>query len=680
MYKKIFVPVDNSEHSMASIDIAVEFAKRFDSALVGSHAYAARMHDYRFKQMEYTLPEEYLVEKEMEKQRRVHDTLITMGLELISDSYLVVMEEAAKKHNVPFLPKMYDGKNYRVITDDINESDYDLVVMGALGLGAVRDSTIGSVCERVTRRVKTDTFVVKNTAPIEDQISNNGLKRHFDDGHSGTSHSHENGNPAESGNPVEIGHIAGGNIVVGIDGSPESFAGLRTAIELGRALGKEVEAISVYDPYLHYAMFNSIVHVLTERAAKVFKFKEQEQLHEEVIDTGLAKIYQSHLEVARSIAKEENFNLKATLLDGKAFEKILQYVRDVKPWLLVLGRIGVHSEEDMDIGSNTENLLRMVQCNVLLSSQRYTPPVDVQAAETITWTEPAKKILDRAPDFAREIAKTTIHRWALERGHSVITTDIVEGAMSTLMPPSAMQRMGIIAENVALDEVQAKEDSVTYVCRECGYAARDFEPVVCAVCGSPPEMFEKIDKAALEKIVPLEGEVVEEETFDKVKLRWTDEARKLIYSVPDGYQRRRAKAQIEKKARTRKIPTITLEMVENVVRETVKDTSELEERGVLKKTAVDAADPGTSDAGRLVRDGRYSWAPDAVARIQRVPEGFMRNATKKRVEKTADAKGTDVITLEITEEGIEEGKRMMEQMIKEQGEDQGRGQKPDSRS
>ncbi|MGA7306129.1 MAG: universal stress protein, partial [Rhodothermales bacterium] len=97
MYKKIFVPVDNSEHSMSSIDIAVELAKRMDAGVVGSHAYAARMHDYRFKQMEFTLPEEYLVEQEMEKQRRIHDTLITMGLELISDSYLVVMEARAKE-------------------------------------------------------------------------------------------------------------------------------------------------------------------------------------------------------------------------------------------------------------------------------------------------------------------------------------------------------------------------------------------------------------------------------------------------------------------------------------------------------------------------------------------------------------------------------------------------------
>ena len=128
------------------------------------------------------------------------------------------------------------------------------------------------------------------------------------------------------------------------------------------------------------SVFNSVVNVLTERASKTFRFKEQEQLHEEVIDTGLAKIYQSHLEIARTIAKEDHgYNLKITLLDGKAFEKVLQYTRKTQPWMLVLGRIGVHSETDMDIGSNTENLLRLAPCNVLLSSARYVPKIDVKA-------------------------------------------------------------------------------------------------------------------------------------------------------------------------------------------------------------------------------------------------------------------------------------------------------------
>ena len=92
--------------------------------------------------------------------------------------------------------------------------------------------------------------------------------------------------------------------------------------------------IAVYDPYLHYSVFNGIVSVLTEKAAKVFRFEEQNQLHEEIIDTGLAQIYQSHLEVAERMAGETGVEVKKTLLDGKAFQKVLDHARKTNPWLL----------------------------------------------------------------------------------------------------------------------------------------------------------------------------------------------------------------------------------------------------------------------------------------------------------------------------------------------------------
>ena len=59
MYKTIYVPVDNSDYSNAAIDLALTFGKAFSASLVGSHVYAAKLHDVRFKQMEFTLPDEY---------------------------------------------------------------------------------------------------------------------------------------------------------------------------------------------------------------------------------------------------------------------------------------------------------------------------------------------------------------------------------------------------------------------------------------------------------------------------------------------------------------------------------------------------------------------------------------------------------------------------------------------
>jgi len=399
VYAKIYVPLDNSDHSNAAIEVAVRLAGATKASLVGSHVYAARMHDVRFKQMEYTLPEEYQHEQELERQRKIHDSLITRGLQLISDSYLDVMKAACDKAGLPFEYKTFDGKNWECLVDDIGESDYDIVVMGALGMGAVKDSMVGSVTDRVVRRIRVDSLVVKDTHPFRDNASD--------------------------------------RIVVAVDGSPQSFAGLRTAIELARAFGKQVEAVSVYDPYLHYAMFNGIVDVLSAEASKIFRFKEQEQLHEEIIDTGLAKIYESHLRVAQSVARDEGIEIKTTLLDGKAFKKVLQYVRQDPPWLLVIGRIGVHSAAQMDLGSNSDNLLRLAPVSVLLSSRTFVPPIDVQAEASVAWTEEAEARMEKVPAAFRAITRTAICRYAMERGHSIISSSIIDLAVSEVMPEHA---------------------------------------------------------------------------------------------------------------------------------------------------------------------------------------------------------------------------------------------------
>lgn len=337
MYKKICVAVDNSEYSHAAIDLAIALAKAFGSELVGSHVIAAGLHAHRFRQMESTLPEKYQDEAALERQRRSHGSLISKGLRLIADSYLDVMACKAQQAALPFTRKLLDGKNYTELVRDIRESGYDLVVIGALGMGAVKDSLLGSVCERVVRRVRTDVFVVKNTCPLE---------------------------PAH------------GAILVGIDGSPQASAGLRAALALGQAFGRPVEVAAVYDPILHGIIFHRMVGVLSAKAAGLFRSEEQEQLHEKVIDAGLAQIYRSHLEVARGVAEAEGVPLKISLLSGKAFDRILQHVRTTQPWLLILGRVGFHGDEELDIGSTSENLLRLAPCHVLLTSQEAHRPME----------------------------------------------------------------------------------------------------------------------------------------------------------------------------------------------------------------------------------------------------------------------------------------------------------------
>ena len=608
MYKNIYVPLDNSEHSNACVDIAVTLGKEMGATLIGSHAYAAKMHDYRFKQMEFTLPDEYLEEQELERQRKIHDSLITMGLQLISDSYLDVMEKRCETEQLPFVRKMYDGRNFQVIVDDIKASPYDLVIMGALGMGAVRDSVLGSVCERVIRRTQVDTLVVKQ--------------------------------------PLPLGEVEDGPIVVGIDGSPQSFAGLQTALELGKQFHKTVEAVGVYDPFLHYVMFNGIVGVLSEKAAKVFKFKEQEALHEEIIDTGLAKIYQSHLEVARRVAAEAGVDVKITLLPGKAFEKMLHYVRERKPWMLVLGRIGVHSDDTMDIGSNAENLLRLAPCNVFLASRKFVPPIDVKAEESMVWTEEATTWIDeRVPPLVRGIARTAVHRYAFERGHSVITLGVIEDAVGEILPEGMMRSLGMAAEKIAIHQ-QRMAEGTTHICNNCGYAARDPQrPEACPVCKASGAQFSTINQETLASLAPLEGGMLEETSFDGVKVRWTDEAKKLLRTVESGYERRRAKARMEKLARVQSGGMVTQAVALTITGEQTAMTVTPE-----ANTRDDAA-------------ATMAWTPEAAQRLARVPAGFMRDMTRTRIEDLAREKGADEVTLALAEEAIAQARQLMQETI-----------------
>ncbi|MBI4537352.1 MAG: universal stress protein [candidate division NC10 bacterium] len=542
MYKHIYVPIDNSEHSNAAIELAVALGKAFGATLVGSHVYAARMHDYRFRQMEYTLPPEYQDEEELEKQRRIHDSLITMGLQLISDSYLEVLAQKAAAAGLPCKKAMMDGKNYAELVRDIQRSACDLVVIGALGMGAVKHSSLGSVCERTVRRITTDVLVVKSVASPE--------------------------------------ALPGGPIVAGIDGSPQSYAGLQAAMALGKAFHRPVEAVAVYDPVLHYTVFHSLASVLTAKAARVFRFKEQEQLHEEVIDTGLAKIYQSHLEVARQVAHEAGVDLTVTLLDGKAFERILRHADQREAWLLVLGRVGVHSHETMDLGATTENLLRLAPCHVLITSRKFTPPMDVKADASITWTPEAEARMERVPGFVKAMARTAVLRFALERGHSVITNSVIEQVMDIFMPRRTAEKTRELALELAVERSRAGHGPV-YICRACGHTVREAEPVVCVVCGGERAAFERLDRATVEALAASEGALQEEETFDGLTLRWTEEANRVLRMLPSGYLRRRAKARIEKAARVQQAEGIGKDLAWPIVAEVLEDRLGTQDRDTM---------------------------------------------------------------------------------------------------
>jgi nucleotide-binding universal stress UspA family protein len=392
---RLLVCLDASEHASQALAEAIRLAGAAEGGQVtGLHAYAARLHDSRFRQMEGGLPERHRKEQEMENQRVVHDDLITRGLNIISDSYHDVAARACEQAGVPFSRLNAEGKNYRRIVEAAQSGDFDALVLGSVGLGRVEGSTIGTVCERVCRRSPIDTLIVRD--------------------------------PRRA--------IGSGPVVVGLDGSPRSYGALMTAFAVARAVEAPVHAVAAYDPFFHYVAFHKISGALSEDVAAQFRFEEQERLHEEIIDSGIARIYQSHLDVAKTIAGTIGTALETRLLKGKPWQAMLAYLNEVRASLAVVGKTGIHADRDLDIGGNAENLLRLAPCSVWLGQTVHTPPFEAIARETIAWTEEAEAMLERVPEAALSMVRMAILRFAQESGHTVITTALVEEATERFCP------------------------------------------------------------------------------------------------------------------------------------------------------------------------------------------------------------------------------------------------------
>jgi hypothetical protein len=245
------------------------------------------------------------------------------------------------------------------------------------------------------------------------------------------------------------------------------------------------------------------------------------------------------------------------------------------------------------------------------------------------------------------------------------------------MPKQARDLTFHLAERMALE---LAERQPVAICKSCGVAASEPDAVRCGVCGGAE--LERIDRAMLERIAAAEGTLSEEVTYDGRKLKWSESAKRALWTLKDAYKRRRAKARIEKTARLRKLPTVTLELAQQVVEE---ETGVPLAEGAVKgagdglATSLDEAPEPEGESSRassserhlVARDAKnvpllstFGWSGEAIERILRVPSGFMRDRTQARIEALAVERDQRAIGLGLVEEGIAVGRQMMEEMIR----------------
>ncbi|MSR22807.1 MAG: hypothetical protein EXR92_04575 [Gemmatimonadetes bacterium] len=432
MYREVFVPVDNSSHSQWAVQRAVEICKRSEGRITGNHVYAARLHDVRFRQLETGLPAQFQTPDEIKKQRKIHDKLIEKGLQLISDSFLDQTDKYCRETGVPLTRQLLEGINFeeiireanrgagrlpsligfdpniadkydggstvrsdvrlgedgRIVAEDESQDEklagesgrqYDLVCLGAHGIGRQPFSQLGGVVSRVMRRVEKDTLIVRNDLPL-----------------------------------------AGGRWMICIDGSSYSYKAMRVALELAREFGAKLYACSAFDVEYHHVVFGNIKDVLSAQAAKVFKFEEQEELHNNIIDKGLLKLCQANLKRAEIMAREfPDVEMETQILIGKPFQCILQWIEEINPSILIAARHGGHRVNDTDMGSQAENLCRLAPTSVLLVGTTDVRPDEIPWIEEdgekgLEWAPDAEVRILRVPPFALGIARKAVEEFVLE--------------------------------------------------------------------------------------------------------------------------------------------------------------------------------------------------------------------------------------------------------------------------
>jgi nucleotide-binding universal stress UspA family protein len=273
-------------------------------------------------------------------------------------------------------------------------------------------------------------------------------------------------------------------------------------------------------------VFHNIKDVLSVQASKVFKFEEQEELHNNIIDKGLLKLCQANLKRAEVMAQEfPDVPITTQILIGKPFQVILQWAEEIEPTLLILARHGSHRIEGTEMGSQAENLLRLAPCDVLMVGTENVRPEDIpwieEDGETgLEWVPEAEVRILRVPPFALGIARRAVEEWVLENAEftppdlPTVTNERLDEAIKRLLPTHMQLIMGIgDAEELALAELKA-EEAMKRTLVMTGDADR-FETV-------PP----------VESKCPYSGHVTVRERNGEDPIAWTHEAFDRLGQVP----------------------------------------------------------------------------------------------------------------------------------------------------
>jgi hypothetical protein len=118
-------------------------------------------------------------------------------------------------------------------------------------------------------------------------------------------------------------------------------------------------------------------------------------------------------------AEFPDVEVKTQILVGKPFQVIMQWAEEIQPSLVIFARHGSHRVDGTDLGSQAENLMRLLPQSVLVIGTQNVKPDEIPWIEEdgntgLEWEPAAEVRILRVPPFALGIARKAVEEYVME--------------------------------------------------------------------------------------------------------------------------------------------------------------------------------------------------------------------------------------------------------------------------
>lgn len=191
-------------------------------------------------------------------------------------------------------------------------------------------------------------------------------------------------------------------ILVALDGSQFSQIGGEIAVQLAAKLGAEIIAAHIYDAGIHNLRFREMEPVLPKRYQDEKKLHDLRDSHNELIFEGFESLSQGYMEKFVSLAKSQGVSIKQIHKEGRNYVKLLEIAQQHHADLVIMGAHGLGEIADKQIGSTALRLLRLAECDCLVTRNR---PQNGKVLVGIDGSVEALSALRKAVNWARILEK-----------------------------------------------------------------------------------------------------------------------------------------------------------------------------------------------------------------------------------------------------------------------------------